>query len=1116
MTLRMKINFKLVILQSVISIFSFVPLHGQPSDAAFRNLTSADGLPTTTVTDVTQDAFGLIWIGTWDGAYRYDGHTFKLMTGRDARYLTADKKGGVWICYDHSAGYYDPYTDMINNYEIPNAERFGDIGVDGIGEVWIATEDGIVKLDSASHRFIKDENQRPGIIYQLSARGDGVLLFQFIDKKSKQQFIGRRNSKGIYTYESYPVDGTNQQNEKLFTGVINVFLCPIDSTGTLIVSKSGWVYKNGIDSNWIYKKFPNNGLRSWPSDVKTDANGDFWLNQIDTLSKINIVSGEKIVYAHNASNPNSLLSFKVIGTGSNMFFDRQGILWITRFSYGISRLNLFESDFGLLKDSTGSPIKDVLSELELKDGSYWIGSRILNNGLIHFAANGKIIKRYGSENADSLAGKTVGTELSHPFAWALAQTSDGSIWVGGGSPGPHSGGVSRIRPGTNQITRFKNDPSDPHSISDDWIGYILVDGSDRVWLFTDKGMCFIDPVTEKVSRGIKSTGSDSADMAFYLPGLITSAGDLIIENPQEFKNYIVNHKTLEKRPFGVSTNSIEQLHYVHQDNKGRIWFLSNKGFGYLDSSFTRIAYYYQFAKKGVAIADIVALNSDKEGKIWLATTNGIYNFDPATEQFTHFGFDRGLQGNNFSGATNYRGPSGKIYFGGNGGINIFNPEDIKTNPYPPEMIFTGLKLDGKSITFGKKSAIHQPIFAADKITVGPGVLTISIDFAAIHFAGENSNQYQYKLQGFDKDWRDGGNIGNATYTNLSPGKYTLYIKGSNWDDVWSDGKKSIEITVLPPWWQTWWAYTLYGLLILLVLWRFFRYQKIRTIRKERERTQQRELKQAKEIEKAYKELKSTQAQLIQSEKMASLGELTAGIAHEIQNPLNFVNNFSEVNTELIEEAVQEIDKGNIGEVKFILGDIKDNSEKINHHGKRAGDIVKGMLQHSRTSSGIKEPTDINVLCDEYLRLSYHGLRAKDKSFNATMKTHFDESIGKINIIPQDIGRVLLNLYNNAFYATSEKLKAESLKQNSNYEPLVSIQTKKEGNRVLITVSDNGNGIPEKIVNKIFHPFFTTKPTGQGTGLGLSLSYDIIKAHGGEIKVETEEGQGSSFNIQLPS
>ena len=266
-----------------------------------------------------------------------------------------------------------------------------------------------------------------------------------------------------------------------------------------------------------------------------------------------------------------------------------------------------------------------------------------------------------------------------------------------------------------------------------------------------------------------------------------------------------------------------------------------------------------------------------------------------------------------------------------------------------------------------------------------------------------------------------------------------------------------------------------------------------------------------ELTQSLNHLKATQSQLIQSEKMASLGELTAGIAHEIQNPLNFVNNFSEVNTELIDELQQELKTGNTEEAIAISNDIKENEQKINHHGKRADAIVKGMLQHSRSSSNVKEPTDINALADEYLRLAYHGLRAKDKSFNATLVTDFDDSIGMIDMIPQDIGRVILNLITNAFYIVDEKKKLLG----EGFEPTVSVSTKKSEGKIEICVKDNGNGIPQKVLDKIFQPFFTTKPTGQGTGLGLSLSYDIVKAHGGALQVETRENEGTEFIIQLP-
>jgi len=301
----------------------------------------------------------------------------------------------------------------------------------------------------------------------------------------------------------------------------------------------------------------------------------------------------------------------------------------------------------------------------------------------------------------------------------------------------------------------------------------------------------------------------------------------------------------------------------------------------------------------------------------------------------------------------------------------------------------------------------------------------------------------------------------------------------------------------------------------------------------------RKQKAKQKIESAYELLRSTQKQLIQSEKMASLGELTAGIAHEIQNPLNFVNNFSEVSIELVDELQGELNMNNPDVAREISNDIKQNLGKIHYHGQRAEGIVKGMLQHSRTSHGEKEPTDINALADEYLRLAYHGLRAKDKSFNADFKTEFDESLPKINVVPQDIGRVLLNLINNAFYAVSQNSQRHSEQSRSlpagrqesyDYKPLVTVSTKilpppplptgQAGSRrgqkgIEITVSDNGPGIPDSIKDKIFQPFFTTKPTGQGTGLGLSLSYDIVKAHGGELKIDSAESKGTTFKITIP-
>ena len=408
--------------------------------------------------------------------------------------------------------------------------------------------------------------------------------------------------------------------------------------------------------------------------------------------------------------------------------------------------------------------------------------------------------------------------------------------------------------------------------------------------------------------------------------------------------------------------------------------------------------------------------------------------------------------------------------------------------------------------------VEGPYDLPVNLTLPPDQNYLSFNYNGRQYSNPDKVVYRYILEGIDKQWSPiTSKTTSENYRDLPPGKYTFKVAAKGFNGIWSQ-PAAFSFKITPPWWQTWWAYALYSLAGLFVVWLIHKYQKARTIRIEREKTKDKELEQAKEIEKAYTELKETQNQLIQSEKMASLGELTAGIAHEIQNPMNFINNFSEVSTELMAEMVEELDKGEIAEAKVISKDIIQNLEKISHHGKRASSIVKGMLEHSRNSSGKKELTDINVLADEYLRLAYHGLRAKDKSFNADFKTELDETLPKVAIMPQDLGRVILNLINNAFYAVSAR--AESKEEN--YKPLVTVTTENLKEQVLIKIIDNGTGIAPEIKDKIFQPFFTTKPTGKGTGLGLSLAYDIVTTgHGGAIELDTKPGVGTAFSIYIP-
>jgi signal transduction histidine kinase len=388
------------------------------------------------------------------------------------------------------------------------------------------------------------------------------------------------------------------------------------------------------------------------------------------------------------------------------------------------------------------------------------------------------------------------------------------------------------------------------------------------------------------------------------------------------------------------------------------------------------------------------------------------------------------------------------------------------------------------------------------------------EFAAPYFEEEKKTKYQTYLEGFDPDWVDWNDNKFKEYTNLPPGPYTFHVRA-----LANTGRISEEafysFVVLPPWYATWWAYLLYAFLVGAVITSIVKWRS-KKLKAENLILEERVNERTAELEKSLSDLKNTQSQLIHAEKMASLGELTAGIAHEIQNPLNFVNNFSEVSEELIDEMKEEIDRGNYDDVKAISDDLRDNLSKIKFHGKRADGIVKSMLQHSRKDNGKKELTDINQVADEYLRLSYHGLRAKDKSFFADFHLDADPSLPKVEVIPQEIGRVLLNLINNAFYAASEKKKL--LEESGNlgdFKPKVWVITKNESEGVTISIRDNGNGIPDDIKSKIFQPFFTTKPAGSGTGLGLSMSYDIItKGHQGKLEVQSKSGEFTEFTIFL--
>lgn len=688
-------------------------------------------------------------------------------------------------------------------------------------------------------------------------------------------------------------------------------------------------------------------------------------------------------------------------------------------------------------------------------------------------------------------------------------------------------------------------------------------------LSTGVGIYEIKGAKATMVKGTESFQTLKVVISKFHPGYVFISGGFGI---QVFKRVLARNGEYDYENIGPISGVKRSVYSLAENKEGELWGGTQAGIlfrivfaktasGNLDVPNARVE---EFKKKdgirglsGLAVGPI-------EGKVYTSGIEGFYFFYPSIQEFERdpvfsfsdeianinldtYGIGVAETGNvylDFKGekrlavrhadgtfilqsypfnlinssrvASAYTEPSGVIWFGTDEGLIRLDPNKDYKIDHPVPVYFN-------SIVTGEKSLAPKEYLDGSIPKIAFKGNGIRFDYSAPYFIRENQIRYQTFLEGLDADWSNWEDKVYREFSNLPWGKYTFRVRAKN---TFGTVSEEIDYTfeISPPWYATWWAYLLYFLSFGLIVYGVVKFQTGRILAKERERNLEREVVQAKEIEKAYNKLKATQSQLIQSEKMASLGELTAGIAHEIQNPLNFVNNFSEVSEELIDEMKEEMENGNLEMVLEISNDLKENLSKIKHHGKRADAIVKGMLEHSRNNASDKKPTNLNALADEFLRLSYHGLRAKDKSFSADFETDLDPNLPLVNVVAQDVGRVILNLINNAFYAVGQKAR-ESQSSNgitSSYKPKVSVQTRMVGlagntSGVEICIKDNGVGIPKAIKDKIFQPFFTTKPTGQGTGLGLSLSYDIIKSHGGDLRVKSRssEEEGTEMIIFLP-
>ena len=1106
----------------ILILFSSIELLGQEN---FRTMHWGlnEGLSQAENYNILKDYFGFIWITSKNGLNRFDGNTFKryFATGNskynliadDTRFgLKEDSLHNIWIGSEKGISRFDIRADTFTHFRQPIDSITGN---QSAVPMW-ATKSEVICVEK--DRVIVAYNIRTLQKRKLGAfsQGDKIaigpsLAYSYFDSASNSLWTLRGES---------PVEKAALLEINLTTGEKNMYSWPMRQDIKMIDhnaeamkydDRRNAIWINTRDGLWKFslanRKFEvpeatKNIARQKGYDrfvgIDLDQSGRVWFA---TQPKgILIFDPEK----NTITTPfpgDSVLQNKVSFANACIYVDRDGITWIGRWLMnGIDAIQ---------------PFSRVNS---------WYHSFPNPQDLLHVA----IVPTYVGKNRVLISG--VGEALlefdTHTGGMRMIPRKKFGTILSGSSPLFSAIGADTLA----SISWLKI------GYGKDLFEWNLKNDSCRKIGFLDDLMRPINAhpgMTMPFRKGIFTIATVDSGTRVFLIGSDAPVGYQIIDlGKKTFEYYYLmsdGERTIFFRGSGANENMVfrkasKQWSPVKSALDNIPW--TGIAFSEFDSSYwvaaDRALYHFTYdlqligklgKEHGIPELVVGGLRIDKNGDLWFHTDRSIHRVNTKTGFAYMLSKKDGFDEQTFETMpfTTIDG-DGDIYFAGGvfgEGFNRIRVRNFSENP-PVSIYFRDVRINNEELK------LETGFNYLEQIQLKHDQNTIALETGIIDPYSGGTTSIRYKLEGVDSNWLYGPYYSTIRYDALPPGDYQLLIQANSSSGQFNGIQRKLGLHISPAFWQTSWFRVALVLMLIGLMYAIIQYRS-RNLRKKNVELEEKVAHRTRELKHSLEDLRETQSQLIQREKMASLGELTAGIAHEIQNPLNFVNNFSEVNKELIDEMDLEIENGNLSDLKSIANNIRENELKINQHGKRADAIVKGMLQHSRASTGVKEPTDINALADEYLRLSYHGLRAKDKSFNADFDTRFDPDLREINIIPQDIGRVLLNIYNNAFYAVHEKQK----QLGDSFKPFVSVTTqfisatKGTTPQVEIRIRDNGMGIPQKVLAKIFQPFFTTKPTGEGTGLGLSLSYDIVtKVHNGELLVNTVEGEFTEFIIRL--